>query len=292
MNKNLPKISIILVNYNHLEVTYECLKSLRKLTYPNTEIWVVDNNSLIENRLNPDLFPEIHYLQSDVNLGFAGGNNLAIKKAKGDYILLLNNDTEVSPDLIEKLLIPFNEFPDAGIVSPKILFYYENNLIQYAGTNAINPLTCRGYTNGYKEKDQGQFNFIKITDLANGACMLIKRSVIDTVGLLSESFFLYYEEYDYCEMAKRAGFSIYFTGFTYILHKESVSVGKGSPLKSYYMAKNRILFAKRNFNGWQKTVSLIYYYVLALPKNLLYDAIDGRFKNVSATLRGAFFFSR
>jgi GT2 family glycosyltransferase len=287
MNTNLPKVSIILVNYNQPEVTYECLKSIKTLEYPNYEVWVVDNDSKIEKRINTVLFPDVNYIQSDTNLGFSGGNNLAIKRCSGDYILLLNNDTEVEAELLNILLDTFPKHPEAGIVSPKIVFY-QTNTIQYAGTGAINPLTCRGNTIGYKETDLGQFDQIRKTDLSHGACMMIKREVIEKIGLLSEEYFLYYEEYDFCEMAKKAGFDIYFNGLTKVFHKESISVGKMSPLKSYYMSKNRVLFAKRNFKGWQKVLSMVYYYLLALPKNVLVETLRGRYNNSRAALKGAF----
>lgn len=287
MKTNLPKVSILLVNYNQPEVTYACLQSIGHLKYLNYEVWVVDNNSNTEKRINPALFPDVNYIQSETNLGFAGGNNLAIKQCTGDYILLLNNDTEVEPELLETLLDTYDKHPDAGIVSTKIVFH-QTNILQYAGTGAINPLTCRGNTNGYKETDQGQYDHVRKTDLSHGACMMIKREVIEKIGLLSEEFFLYYEEYDFCEMAKKAGFEIYYNGLCKVYHKESVSVGKLSPLKSYYMSKNRVLFAKRNFKGWQKVISIAYYYLLALPKNVLAESLKGRYSNSRAALRGAF----
>ncbi len=288
MKLPLPKVSIIIVNYNQPLVTCECLNSLREVNYRNKEIFVVDNGSLPENRVNVIDYPEVNFIQSERNLGFAGGNNLAIEQSNGDYILLLNNDTEVPSDFIEPLLNTFVEYPDAGIVSPKIIFYNENRLIQYAGTEAINPFTCRGHTIGYKEKDEGQHNHLMKTDLAHGACMMIKREVVNKIGKLCEDFFLYYEEYDYCEMAKNAGFTIYFNGFSHILHKESVSVGRFSPLKSYYMAKNRVLFARRNFKGVKKLISLIYYFTLAFPKKVITESLSGHSKNSVATIKGAF----
>ncbi|MBL0051954.1 MAG: glycosyltransferase family 2 protein [Bacteroidetes bacterium] len=252
MQNQFPKVSIITINFNQADVTRECLNSLRKVTYPNLEIFLVDNASAPENRLLQSEYPEVIFIQSDKNLGFTGGNNLAMKVATGDFILLLNNDTEVPADFLEPLLKTFVDHPDAGIVSPKIIFFNSENLIQYAGTTAINPYTCCGHTIGYKETDNGQYNEVRKTDLAHGACMLIKREVMNKIGMLHDRFFIYYEEYDYCEMTKRAGFSIYYNGLTYILHKESVSVGKFSPFKAHYMAKNRVLFARRNFTGWKK----------------------------------------
>lgn len=280
------KVSIIIVNFNQPEVTYQCLDSLKKLTYPNVEIFVIDNASLPEKRIKNINYPEITLIQSDTNLGFAGGNNLALKIASGDLLLLLNNDTEVTPSFLEPLVETLNSIQDAGIVSPKIIFYQSDNLIQYAGTTAINPMTCRGSTIGYKEKDLGQYDKIYQTDLAHGACMLFKREVMDKIGMLNEDYFLYYEEYDFFEKAKRAGFTIYYNGLSKIFHKQSTSVGIFSPLKAYYMAKNRILFARRNFKGANKVLSISYCILLALPKNIIKETIAGRYKNSLAIIKG------
>lgn len=288
MQNQFPKVSIITINFNQADVTRDCLNSLRSVTYPNLEIFLVDNASAPENRILQTEYPEVILIQSNKNLGFTGGNNLAMKVATGDFILLLNNDTEVPADFLEPLLKTFIDYPDAGIVSPKIIYFNTDKLIQYAGTTAINPYTCRGHTIGYKETDNGQYDEVRKTDLAHGACMLIKRAVMDKIGMLHDRFFIYYEEYDYCEMTKRAGFFIYYNGLTYILHKESVSVGKFSPFKAHYMAKNRVLFARRNFTGWKKAVSLSYYFLLALPKNIISEAFAGRSKNSVAMVKGAF----
>lgn len=287
MNQVYNKVSIIIVNYNQPQVTYECLNSLIDCGYKSVETWVVDNGSIPEKRIDTSLFPEVKLIQSEVNLGFAGGNNLALKQAAGEYILLLNNDTEVTEGFIEKMIQPFVDFPNVGIVSPKIIFYHSNQLIQYSGTKSINPYTCSGQTIGYKETDNGQYNSSYKTDLAHGACMMIKREVIDKIGPLYEDYFLYYEEYDYCEKAKRNGFLIYYTGLTHILHKESVSTGKHSPLKAYYMAKNRILFAKRNFPTAKKHISIAYYFILAWPKNIISELLKGRYRNSLALFKGA-----
>ena len=287
MQNNFPKVSIITINYNQADVTMYCLDSLQKLSYPNLEIFLVDNNSELNKRVNIEKFPNIQYIQSDINLGFAGGNNLAMKVATGDYILLLNNDTVVNEGFLEPLLKTLIDHPDAGIVSPKVIYFNSDDIIQYAGTTAINPFTCRGHTIGYKEVDNGQHDVVCKTELAHGSCMLIKRSVMEDIGLLHEQFFMYYEEFDYCENAKRAGYSIYFNGLSYILHKESVSIGKYSPMKAYFMAKNRILFARRNFKGWEKVISITYYVCIALPKNVISQLLIGRFANGKAMVRGA-----
>lgn len=286
MKSAYPKVSIITVNYNQAKVTEALLRSLRKISYPEYEIFVVDNGSNEDCTYLQQMFPEIHLIESKKNLGFAGGNNLAITVAKGEFVLLLNNDTEVTTDFLEVMVDGFQGHPSIGIMSPKILYYNSEEIIQYAGTSAIQPLTCRGFTFGYKEKDVGQYDYNKKTDLAHGACMLIRKEVIEKIGMLHEAYFLYYEEYDFCEKAKKEGFEIYYNGHAKIFHKESVSVGKLSPLKSFHMAKNRILFAKRNFNTLNKFTSIAFYLFIAMPKNILFEAIQGRFKNSIAIVRG------
>ncbi|WP_406683467.1 glycosyltransferase family 2 protein [Seonamhaeicola sp. MEBiC1930] len=265
-----PKVSIVSVNYNQPEVTCEMLESLRKVTYPNFETLVVDNGSPTNSPLIiKEKYPEAHLIISEKNLGFAGGNNLALKQAKGDYVLLLNNDTEVEPDFLDSLVELMESDNKIGIVSSKILFFYEDNLIQYAGSSPLNPITSRNITYGNKEKDSGQFNKPKETSYPHGACMMIRRSVLEELGLLYENYFLYYEELDFAERVKRAGYKIYFQPKSSILHKESISTGKNSPLKTYYLNRNRVLFLRRNSKGITLVLAMIYFFGVSLPKSTI-----------------------
>ena len=246
------------------------LASLRQATYPRLEIIVVDNASPTDD---PDAitaqFPEVVLLKSGRNLGFAGGNNLGIAQATGDYLLLLNNDTEVAPDFLEPLVRLFEQTPSAGIASPKIIYYGTDNLIQYAGSLGINPWTGRSITVGNLETDQGQHNHSRPTALADGAAMLVPRRVLEAVGPMPEVYFLYYEELDWCESIKRAGYSCHYVADSTVYHKESVSVGKVSVLKTYYLNRNRLLFIRRNFRGWSRWTSTLVFLAAALPKKAL-----------------------
>ena len=282
-----PRVSVISVNYNQAEVTCDMLESLLAVDWPDLEVIVVDNASPKAPSLITERFPQIRFIQSDKNLGFAGGNNIAIAKATGDYILLLNNDTIVPKDFIKPLIETYRQHPDAGIVSPKIVFYYSEGLVQYAGTGKINPMTCRGETHGYMQQDGPDFDHERKTDLAHGACMMISRAVIDKIGVLDEGYFMFYEEYDYCERAKRAGFEIYYNGHSHILHKQSISVGKNSPLKSYYMTRNRIYFSRKNFKGMSRIASILFTFLIAVPKNTIKEFINGNRENSRSILRGA-----
>jgi GT2 family glycosyltransferase len=264
-----PLVSIVTVNYNQTLVTRDLLLSLRKVSYPNVEIIVIDNGSSDDsiNSLRPE-FPEIQLIRTNQNLGFAGGNNVGIRIAKGDYLLLLNNDVEVTPGFLEPLVETLQNEPNAAIASPKIVFYGRNEMIQYAGSSKINMFTGRGRRIGYLETDNGQYDYIHPTDLGHGACIMVSRKAIAAVGLMPEDYFLYYEEHDWTETMKRKGFRVYFVGTSKIYHKESVSTGRNSPLKTYFLSRNRLLFARRNSSGLVKMISIIYILLIALPKNV------------------------
>ena len=287
MMKHSPLVSIISVNYDQPDVTCEMLASLRNLTYENLEIIVVDNGSpKFDPQIIKDKFPEIQLIKSKKNLGFAGGNNLAIKKASGKYLFFLNNDTEVNIDCIEPLVSLFESNSTAGIASPKIIFFESDNTIQYAGSTEINPWTGRNKGIGSMEKDMGQFDISSRTDLAHGAAMMVPKAVIDEVGLMPEVYFLYYEELDWCEMIKRQGYTCHYVGKSSIYHKESVSVGKSSLLKTYYINRNRLLFIRRNFFGFQKWSSYFVFLALAIPKRSLSHALNGEWKHCGALWKG------
>lgn len=264
-----PLVSIITINYNQEQLTCELLASLRKLTYPSVEVIVVDNASREKPTRIPVEFPEVQLIISEENLGFAGGNNLGIQHSNGDYLLFLNNDTEVDPGFLEPLVELFKSNAKAGAASPKIIYHNSDNTIQYAGSTRVDPFTGRSKRIGWMEKDHGQHDQLRKTDLAHGAAMMVPRSVIDQVGMMPEFFFLYYEEVDWCETIKRAGYDIYFVPGSRIYHKESMSIGKTSTLKTYYMTRNRLLFMRRNTIGTRKLIWVLFYLFFSLPKNAL-----------------------
>ena len=265
-----PLVSIVSVNYDQPEVTCQMLESLRNVTYSNFETLIVDNASPTNSPyFVKEKYPEIKLFVSEKNLGFAGGNNIAIRQAKGDYILLLNNDTEVKPDFLESSVKLMESNLKIGIVSSKILYYYEDNIIEYAGASPINPITSRGVHYGHKEPDKGQFDEVTETNYPHGACMMIRKIVLEEIGLLYESYFLYYEELDFAERVKRAGYKIYYQPNSCIFHKESISTGKNSPLKTYYMNRNRVLFLRRNSSSITFLPAIIFFFVISLPKNTI-----------------------
>ncbi|QJW89946.1 glycosyltransferase family 2 protein [Spirosoma taeanense] len=275
---DLPLISLITVNYNQAQVTCDLLESIRGLTYPHFEVIVVDNGSREDptERILQGNYPNVSVIVSAENLGFSGGNNLGIRHARGDYYFLLNNDTIVTPDLLEQLLEPFRLDPTVGVSCPKIRFYDRPNTIQYAGYHPLSAYTGRTWAIGLMETDQGQYEQPGPTWFAHGAAMLVSRAVLKRAGYLDESFFLYYEELDWSMRIRQAGFRIYYQPKALIYHRESMSVGKENPMRVYYHTRNRLWFMRRNVSGLPLLVFYLYYLGLAVPKALVYYTVRGQ----------------
>lgn len=271
--KSYPLVSIILVNYNVAKVTAECIESLQQISYPHFEIIVVDNASTKEDpSWLGKKYPFIRYIQSEKNLGFAGGNNLGIKNSKGEYILLLNNDTEVDPGFLEPLVDKFSEHPDIGAVSPKIRYFSRPNVIQYAGLTSLQNFMVRNKAIGYSEVDNGQYDKDRETSYAHGAAMLVSRNVIEKVGLMADIFFLYYEELDWGYRIWQSGFKIYYVHNSVVWHKESISIGLLSPIQVYYKNRGRILYMRRNTTGINHLLAALFIAFVSIPKNYVYYA--------------------
>ena len=283
-----PLVSFITVNYDHPEVTLDLLATLRQITYPNIEIIVVDNASPNDDpSVLKSSYPEIIFIQSSVNLGFAGGNNLGIRRSRGKYLFFINNDTEVNPDFLEPLVSKCESDPKIGAVSPKIKFYSQPDTIQYCGQAPMNHYTMRSYGIGHGVTDRGQFQIDSQTHFVHGAAMMVPRSVIEKIGLMPECYFLYYEELDWCSSIKRAGYQLWYVHNSEILHKESISTGKLSPFKTYYMNRSRLLYLRRNVRGITFLIAVCYQIFVAIPKNLAYFLLKrdkGHFKAYSRML--------
>jgi GT2 family glycosyltransferase len=286
MKSEKPRVSIITINFNQLQHTMSLLGSLKFLTYENVEILVIDNASADDpTKEITSKYPDVKVIVSDQNLGFAGGNNLGIKHATGKYLLFLNNDTEVDAGFLEPMVNLFETNPKAGAASSKILYYNSDNIIQYAGSTCVNPMTGRNKRLGYMEKDLGQHDVLRETDLAHGCAMMVPKYVIEKVGLMPELFFLYYEEIDWCETIKRAGYKIYYVPASRVFHKESMSVGKNSTLKTYYLTRNRLLYMRRNSSGVSKLLAMAFFVLVSMPKNLITYLYQREIEHIKAFWR-------
>ena len=279
------KLSIITVNYNGLKDTCALIDSI---TFnDDMEVIVVDNGSTEdEAALISQLYPPVKTIRGDKNLGFAGGNNLGIKAAKGKYLLLINNDTIFKVFNLRPLIDRLKSLPTIGIVCPKIRFSWGNNPIQFAGYTPLSKITVRNNAIGYGKEDKGQFDVPHSTPYAHGAAMLIKREAIEEVGLMPECYFLYYEELDWSMMFVRAGYEIWYEPASTIYHKESQSTGQDSPLRTYYVTRNRLLLVKRNWHGLTKYLSYIYLIGIVALRDVCKFAIKGRTDYLKASYKG------
>jgi len=285
-------VSIITVNYNGLNDTCALIDTIP--FNDDLEVIVVDNasnedeTSIIEKR-----YPTVKVIRSTENLGFAGGNNLGIKAAQGKYLFFINNDTllrckkeDVGCKMFQPLIDRLESSEKIGAVCPKIRFAWDNNPIQFAGYTPLSRITMRNRSIGYGEEDRGQYDSAHPTPYAHGAAMMVKREAIEKVGLMPECYFLYYEELDWSMMFKRAGYDIWYEPACTIYHKESQSTGQDSPLKAYYLTRNRLLFAKRNIQGIQKHITYCYLIGIVAVRDIMKHAIKGNPTLFRATYKG------
>ncbi len=288
LDNHKPLVSIITLNYNQTDVTCAFLESTKALTYPNYEILVCDMGSEIDpiDQIRKGNYPNVKILVSQKNLGFTGGNNWGMRQAEGDLIFIVNNDTEVTPELLDLLVEPFFLDETIGVTCPKIKFFHSPNVIQYAGFERMNVFTGRVNATGGNEVDNGQFDQPGITNGAHGCAMMVKREVIDKVGMFPEKFFIYYEEWDWSARIKRAGYKIFYQGKAVIYHKESITMGKKSAIKVYYHTRNRILYMRRNNTKIQLAAFLAFFTLFTAPKAIATFTVKRQFGHLKSFLRG------
>lgn len=280
------ELSIITVNYNGLEDTCALIDTIPFDGHPSLEVIVVDNASeKDEAKVISQRYPYVKTIRSERNLGFAGGNNLGIKASRGKYLFFINNDTYFLHFNIEAIINRLESSPTIGMACPKIRFSWGNNPIQFTGYTPLTAITLRNRSIGYGEEDHGQYGTAHLTPYAHGAAMMVKREVIDKVGLMPECYFLYYEELDWSMMITRAGYEIWYEPECTIYHKESQSTGQESPLRTYYITRNRLLLVKRNRLAPQKHLSYCYLIGIVGIKDMIRYMLTGRFALAKATIQ-------
>ena len=278
------EVSIITINYNGLEDTCALIESIP--FNENVEVIVVDNAS--KNHEAEQLsqrYPQIKIIKSERNLGFAGGNNLGIQTAQGRYMFLINNDTVFKDFNVQALIDRLESSSNIGIVCPKIRFAWGNNPIQFAGYSRLSRISVRNHAIGFNEDDYGQYNTAHQTPYAHGAAMLIKREAMDKVGLMPECYFLYYEELDWSMMFTKAGYQIWYEPKCSIYHKESQTTGQNSPIRIYYLSRNRLLLVRRNPNEFNKRLAYIYLIGIVALRDILKYTFSAQFDLLRATFR-------
>jgi GT2 family glycosyltransferase len=259
-----PKVYVIVLNWNGGNDTVGCLSSLQRLSYENCSVLVIDNGSTDDSPTHiREAFPEVELLETGENLGFAGGCNVGIRRAlaqRADFIWLLNNDTTVHPDALKAMVEKAGTDPRIGIVGSAIYNMQEPERLQCWGGGYINFLLGRP-RHFLKPVDDGKLQFI------TGASLMISRGAVEAVGELDESFFMYWEDADYCFRLRRAGWLIVVAGQSKIWHKAPTAVGRGSVSSYQYFNASAARFFQKHasvpvFSFWSG-------FVVRLVKRLL-----------------------
>ena len=278
-------VSIILINYNTKDDTLECLKSLQNIKTTNFKhtVIIIDNGSKEPFELPKNLDADnIKILRSEANKGFTGGNNLgiyyAVEKFNSDYVLLLNNDTTVDENFLKELVKTAESDQRIGMVASKIYFtqgrefhassYSKDELgkiLWYAG-GSIDWNHLAAFHRGVDEVDRGQFDTQTESDFATGCSVLVKREILEKVGILDKRFFLYMEDVDWSVRVIKAGYTVGFAPKSVVYHKNAGSSGgSGSSTQSYYQTRNRLLFAFK-YGTWKEIITALRITLLILLK--------------------------
>jgi GT2 family glycosyltransferase len=283
-----PSVAVIVLNWNRTEDTLECLESLVKLDYPRFEVVVVDNGSRPSPRERIlERFPSVTYLETDMNLGYAGGNNVGIRYAlarRHDYVLVLNNDTIVEPDILRHAAAVAESDPAIGAVGVKIIAWEDPARIWVA----YGEVTYRqGLVRLIGYLSRRAFDEQKDVEWVPGTAMFLRRSALEKVGLFDEEFFAYHEDVDWCTAARKQGFRVVFAPGARIVHKgHRSSGGRGYVTPRQYLAgHNMILFVRKHATPLQ-VAKFVFFQVATLPFQYLRRLVTGEQAGVSMKVRG------
>ena len=248
-----PMVSVVIPHYGGTEILGDCLTSLNKCIYPNLEIIVVDNESPDDSvQFIKSTFPDIKLIQSEYNRGFAGGCNFGVQHAKGEYLLILNNDTIHEPDWIDRLVKMMESNPKISAVQPKIKNYDNRDYFDYAGA-------CGGFMDKYcfpfargrifntVEKDEGQYDEAIQIFWASGTAFLTRKDVFNKIGGFDETFFAHMEEIDYHWKSQMLGNEIWVEPASFIYHKGAVTLPVSSSQKTYLNYRNSMILLLTNY---------------------------------------------
>lgn len=285
-----PKVGIIILNWNGYEVTKECLASLSNIDYPNYEVFLVDNGSVdgSPEKLAEE-FAGITMIRNKENLGFTGGNNAGIRRALDesvDYVLLLNNDTEVAPQFLSELIRAAENDKQVGLLNPKIMYFEPSDRIWYAG-GSFNIWKGIASHRGSREVDRGRYNSIEEVTFITGCAFLIKVEVIRKIGLLDECFFYTCEDTDWSVRSLHAGYKALYVPSSVIWHKESMDVKRnaGKAFRDFYNVRNSLLLARRHAKAYHWP-SFLFCLALMVSYRAVGYSIRGEFNRVKALFRG------
>lgn len=282
----VPRVVIIVLNWNGLKDTRECLASVALLEYSNFEVMVVDNGSSDGSvaKIRSE-FPQVILIENGRNLGYTGGNNIGIRQALergADYVWLLNNDTAVEPDSLAKLVDEAERSPETGLVSPVVHYYDCPQVVQFMGSYVDFAKIQFVHVDDPRELAS---EFVQRHLVLYGTALLIKRSVVESIGYLAEKYFAYHEDGDYSLRALKMNFCTKVRLDSRIYHKDSRTSGKHSPAQTFYRTRNIFFLWKDNLPGFRNFFVPCYYLGMVIREaKSLFD--DGNEKNYDACLNG------
>ena len=269
MRSSLPHVTIVILNWNRVADTLECLDSLARMNYPSVSTIVVDNGSTDGSPEAIERWGREHLpltqIRNAENTGFVRGSNQGMRHALSTdtgYVFLLNNDTVVEPDALSLLVATAERAGDVGMVGPKIYQHGKGRVLDSAGTRTI-PWLAQGFLIGHGEEDHGQYDSPGELPYVTGTALLVKRAVLEEVGLMDEDYFCYFDDFDWGLKAREAGYRLLLEPGAVVHHKGSQTAGFGSPFYVHHMVRSRILFARKN-------VPLLLYLFAFLPYLFLY----------------------
>lgn len=293
-------VSVISVNYNGWRDTCAMIDSLwqhepgQEAGGVAYEVIVVDNASAgddadrievhLAERRQQAAFPKVTLLRSDTNRGFAGGNNLAIPYAKGDYLFFLNNDTEIHAPVLLPMVERFESDPRIGALSPLIRFAHTPDEVQYAGDWRLTPITLRNRCPDAALPNRHLVS--RPVEVLHGAAMMLRRDVVEQIGPMFEGYFLFYEEFDWSYAVLRAGYQVWYEAAAVIFHKEGKTIGLRTPMRERYLVRSRLLFASRWVPMPQRILTYLYLIGPVTLRNVLQYALHGQWSLLKATLQG------
>lgn len=283
-----PPVLIVVLNWNGVRDTIRCLESLQKVTYPRRQIVVVDNASSDgSQKLLKERFPEITVLENQENLGYAGGNNVGIEygvSRDADFIVLLNNDTVVDPGFLEPLVESASCFPRAAFWGPKILYLDAPDVVWFGG-GQIDWLKGASHIGKDQHDDPADITPREV-DYVTGCCIMARAKAIREIGAMDTTFFLLFEETDWCLRGKKAGWQSVHVPQSRVWHAVSRSFGgQQSPIYRYYYARNQLLLIRKHLRGFQRARATVRALLRELALAGWYVAC-GRLPQAGATLRG------
>lgn len=282
------KIGIVILTYNYIDFTRNCLNSIKAITYPHYEIVVVDNNSHDGTpNIIPAEFPEVHFLPQSENTGFTGGNNIGISwclERDLDAILLLNNDTIVKPDFLSWMA---EHLDNKNIVTPHILSLMRPEFFgAYMGEFNWTIGAWKDHVHGKPAPSVCPAPYE--VGMASGCCLLIHRQIFEKIGVFDEKLFLYFEDIDLITRAKLSGFKLMYEPRAIIYHNERTSTGNDfvAPTALYYNVRNRLFIMRKYRNSSKNYFIFIIYFIVNRLLKVIYWLLTGKWKLVLAEYRG------